>query len=1298
MERHINIWHTAKIGAYLLIVLGVAVFSGVSRASAATTTDRPLLFSFDGSDTTAGRFKALRGIAVDETTGAVYVSDLGRSVVSKFNAEGEAEVFSTTGKSSLDGSDTPQKEFGNDGGAGPYGIAVDDHGGNLHNIYIEVRDSGGVGKVLAYDQTGQYLWQLPFGAAGHSCGIAVDLTGHLWVADRDAERMREFANTGSPPIEIQSISVPGLAGPCGLDFDSLGNAYTGKGSGGGQHEIAKYAGSKLSKIIDASNSQGVTVDQSNPLGHIFTLHSGGAGFNEYDASGTLIGGFGAKIFYEGEGIAYNPILDRVYVARGETVDVLGPVASGTAPDVIAEDASNVEISSAALHGKINPQGEASSYFFQWVGGTANNWDSAKSSTPQALPIDSTSHSVSADIDELSGGRTYQARLVGVNVNTKLREVSPPIEFTTLKAASPPGVSIGPPDNITASFAIAHGTVDPQKDYGTKYWFETSTDPACKTGFVARPRQDLKSAADNPVPVEEKMDGLFSSQHYCVRLAASNSASEEASISEIEEFTTLANPPSEASTAFAAPRLDTSARLNARVNPEGAPLDYAFEWSADAGETWNQLPELENRSAAREQIIVSEELTGLIPGTTYYYRLDSAKNKAGAAALSEEVKTFTTRTREEVALPPNVFEQDKRGIELVNSPDKGNQHARTEVVQGTLPISPDGSKAIWNVLGGAPGGNTGTGATFLAERTPQGWLSRSVVPPAAAQAEGADIGGYKLGATTPDLSAFVFNAGSRAVSPGHAVVRTDQNQHEVLLGQFSKELHVERVDMTDDGAHILFVNPDSEQLEDLGTSPPETISVMQNELPNECGLVSADVNRSFVGGGGGGEAAAKQWRPGYHMIATTDASRVYFQAKPNICGSKGLYGIYERNREAGKTTTLVDPGFEGRSPQFIRATPDGREAYFLTFSNHSTYSLIDPEGKDTNAHADVYRWSEEEGASVCLTCGAENKDGELVADANVRFLGSGEANGGHVLVSDDFSHIYFESTSQLVPGQGKAGAINVYSLNEGKIRAVADVSAADGILGGSSILSRDGDVLVFVASGTPEAFAGLTSDALAPSCNGSATCRELMRYDDRDSSLECVSCQRDAATESSVGSPFNAQGDFGASADGNTIAFVTAEPLVPADVNHSVDIYEWRNSVVRLLSDGVTTYPLAPVASPQVHAVDADGSDIFFSLIAPDLTGFEHDQFANLYDARIGGGFVSPSPPRVCSGESCQGPLQAAPGFERPGSLFFVGRGNAKPPPAHQCARKRGSAKKRCLHSHKKHGSRKQGHSKRRTPR
>jgi hypothetical protein len=1203
---------------------------------AATVTDRPLLFGFDGSDTTAGAFQQIRAMTVDQSSGSVYVLDAKRDVVDKLSANGAAANFSATGTSSLDGSDTPQGtlDLGEENA-----VAVDSSGVNPGRIYVA--SASGIfngtertgGRVNAYSPSGEYLWQLAPGTV-HPCGVAVDAEGHLWIGDPEAGAVREFANVGSPPAEIGSFVPQGS--PCKLGLSASGDVYLMEEEGG-PFRIDKYVAGSFDSTLDAESVHDVAVDQSSSSGHVFTLHQ--ENFNEYDAAGALVGSFATNSVFEAQGIGYNPGLDRVYVAQlSGSVKAFGPVATGTVPDPTIE-APTAAISKAKFAGTINPQGVPNSYYFEWKVGTGANWEGAKTSPPQALPEDSLEHPVSFDATGLAGNTTYEVRLVGENTENGLRAWSGAETFSTEAAAAGPVVTISDPASVTSTSAEVSGTVNSEEDFGTTWQLETSTDPLCESGFSSGPEHALESEAASPVPVSEALTGLLPSQHYCVRISAVNSFEE--THSEAKEFETDAVAPAQAFTAFAAPRADTTARLNARINPEGEALTYRFEYSADAGATWIQLPDLEDTSEARKQIVVAEQLQNLTPATTYSYRF-SAENPADAGSpLQGGEKTFTTRTSAEMQLP-------RRGVELVNNPDKGNQHVvlrQFSSGDGSL-ITSDGEKLVWTVLGGAPGGPSGTFSTFLATRSTSGWHSRALVPPAQEQVGDGRLK-YLAEFASPDFTHFIFRTEEPGLpgfgQPPSTYIRLDDNQHQEVLAHFDINSFSTQVDVSADTAHVLHTGEDTEVLEDIGSGTPEVVGLLANELPPPCGI---HFGTEFAGSQNSAYAF-----PGYHWIASTDASRVFFQTKGGA-SCNGPEGLYVRNRDAGVTTQIA------QSAAFIRATADGRSAFFTT-----TEALA---AGDTNPDRDVYEWTEGAGAT-CLTC--------VVPDANVT------SQNGNVRVSDDFSHVYFQSTGQLVPGLGRQGDLNLYVLSGGSIRFVADPD--DPLTLSSMEMSTDGNVLVFLAGER------LTADRIGLSCtnNAEATphpCRELYRYDDRDGALECVSCVPEGTTTRDVLTENTASGQaFGIAADGSTVAFVTAEPLLRSDINGGADVYQWRSGAIGLVTDGETEFPDGG-AAPSVAGVDADGSDVFFQVADPGLTGFEHDGVDNVYDARIGGGFEPPPAAVHCSEESCQGPLQAAPLAEQPASSGS-GRGNVKQArrPRHPCARKHGKARKRCA-QHKPH--------------
>lgn len=1322
MRQHIKIVSRitgARIGRTSLLLASVACIAlslSASPALAGTVTnDRPLLFSFDGSDTTAGAFTGPKSIDIDRP-GYVYVLNGAgdgkgpgvfdsQRVIDKFNPDGTAANFSGLGRSSLDGIATPGRAFGVEGfsfisGLDSSDVAIDNSAVNPGRIYV----SEGGGPIHAFAPDGTYLWTLPRTTA-RSCGIAVDSEGHLWVGNGDADgearfKVLEFAPTGSPPAQIGSVTMTHgtVKTPCRLAFDQSGNnlyAHLPSIRGG----IDKYVGGFYdSTLVDSAPEQlqifDVAADQSKASGHIFRIQRDD--FAEYEpcglpgCAGSAVAGspFGEQVLGDARGIAYNPTKDWVYVSDHSTgtVKVFGPVTSGPVPDVTSKPATAITRTAATAHATINPQGLTHTYHFEWAKGSNPNWGIAQSSPPQSIaPTDSADHEVSFDLTGLAQNSPYSVRLVGTNTDNDLRSyASPPDVFRTL-APPPPTVTIDSISPITTTTAHIAATIDPQEDT-TTWRVQKSTDPSCRTGFVDEPLQTIPTPPLGTVAVTWDLTGLLPAQTYCVRVTATNSGGTDDDERVIQ---TLAIPPSEAAAAFAAPRTDTTARINARINPNGeADFRYRFEWSKDGGATWIPLPERVSTIDAREPIVLAEELSGLDPGATYRYRLALAENVAGPAASLGEEKTFTTRTSAEVeaADPPSCPNADVRaaqhaaylgscrGLELVNSPDKGNQAAFAIAPGGAggAPMSADGERVLWTVIGGAPGGPNGSQSNFLATRTAAGWHSQSTAPPAEQQAGGGALV-YFLTAATPNLSGFVFSARistGLACCPPPTVVRVREGKQDILQSYSARPLnsiYEGTLDLSDDGEHVLFINSDTAQLEDIGAArvgPPaiagEPVSFMPGGSLSQCGL---DVFGALSFG--------SPVQPGYHWIATTDASRVYFKTPADgNCG--GPLGLYVRNRATGETS-LLDPA----GPTFLRATPDGRAAYFATLGRR--------EPADTNSGGDIYRWEESAGRSSCLTC--------VIAGGGGLEPENGVFNG--ILVSDDFSHVYFLSKSQLLPGQGRAGSPNLYTLSGGQVRFIATVDQNALNRNGAPQLSTDGNVLLFGTRAGPALSADVTAAQCIEPQKGSplGVCQELYRYDDRDSSLECLSCEHDGITTHSFGSPHGRNGlDAKLSGDGATAAFTTQAALLPSDVNQDTDIYEWRDGVLHLITDGVSDFQEG-VSAPQMIAVDGDGSDILFGLVPPggSLTGYERDGVLNLYDARIEGGFPPPSLPVHCEGDACQGPLQAPLAQQQPASSGFVGRGNETAEPRRPCRKGKVRRRGRCV---KRHASKPPKHKRR----
>ncbi len=1297
----------------LTLALGAPGISGAT----ALEDERPLVFDFDGSDSSVGRFSEVGAIAIDEADQTLYAINLAGSghgpgpndaerVVCKFDTGGVSLPFiagSAAGKSCLDGSETAGGAFGVEGffesGAFRADVAIDNSGGlggpgegEQGRIYVSEEK----GPVHAFKPDGSFIRTIA-GPNARTCGIAVDREGNLLVGNGEGsgtsrEKVYRYDPEGNP-LEPPIALTHANRRPCRLAIDQSGEGLYVAPPAEPPTGLDKYVnGSFDSALREGSVSFDVTLDQFSPEGHVFNATA--TAFEEHEpcalpgCPGTPVPGspFGRDLIGSARGIAYNNEEDWVDVAdhANDKIKVFGPETDGTAPDVSCEESSEVERHSLRANCTIDPLGLANAYRFEWKQGTGASWGAAESSAPQSIePTDSSPHQVSLAIDEYKGQRlrantTYQVRLVGINEETgmnRLAAYSAP-ESTMTPVPAVPDVICGPATAITteaAGISCGVGTDEEQTDWQIRTAaLAEATQGQCEALEEAK----FQTAAEGTIPegeagtveIEAGLEGLDPAQSYCVRAVAANAGGPG---KDDISFKTLAIPPSQASVAFAAPRTSTTARINAWVNPNGeTDFEYAFQWREQGASQWSDLPIRESSIHAREPIVVAEELSGLEPATTYEYRLAVLRNEAGDAASLGEEGSFATRSLPEIATasPPSCPNQQVRnaqhatylgacrGIELVNSPEKGNQNAQAlgpGITTYTSPITADGQKVLWFVLGGAPGSPNGTQGNFLAKRDGSGWSSEAVAPPAAEQFGGGALT-YFLSAATPNFTSFVFSVRRSTAAdspPSPTIARIRSGVQDVLKSYEAappNPSYESSVDLSDGGEAVLFIDADSGQLEDIGNArvaipdhgiaaaSAETVSLTADGFPFECGLEPFN-GQSFPGITGGSVA-----QPGDHWIASEDGSRVYFKAKPN--GScTGLYGLYVRNRETD-STELIDPGAEGRSPEFLRSSPDGRTGLFVT------RSALDLADEDTTL--DLYRWEESAGSSSCVTCVASGPASLAEAGAGIRSL----------LVSDDLSHTYFLSERQLVEGRGRDGALNLYLVDGGHIDFVATVGTDVLNHANSPSASVDGSLLAFKARMSP--FLGTdqaTEQCIQP--NGkSGPCEEAFLYDERTESLECISCRRNGPTTHSIGSAAGATGgpSLVLSADGATMAFVTREALLPSDVNGDADIYEWRAGVLHLISNGISDFA-GGASAPRVWGIDASGRNVLFGLAPPSggLTGFERDGVVNLYDARTDGGFPLPSPRSTCTGDSCQGSLHPTPPSPAQASATYHGKGNLR---------------------------------------
>jgi hypothetical protein len=105
---------------------------------------------------------------------------------------------------------------------------------------------------------------------------------------------------------------------------------------------------------------------------------------------------------------------------------------------------------------------------------------------------------------------------------------------------------------------------------------------------------------------------------------------------------------------------------------------------------------------------------------------------------------------------------------------------------------------------------------------------------------------------------------------------------------------------------------------------------------------------------------------------------------------------------------------------------------------------------------------------------------------------------------------------------------------------------------------------------------------------------------------------------------------------------------------ALNVYEYKDGHVYLISDGLDRHAVFNGAAARLIGLTPNGDDILFQSADP-LVPADTDTQVDIYDARVDGGFPA-LPSARCGGEGCTGATSAAPVFAAPGSLGAGGEG------------------------------------------
>jgi hypothetical protein len=1223
----------ATSGAFIR-AFGWGVADGVSNELQVCTTT-----CFKGiGGTGPGQLDAAIGIAVDnDSTSAgyhdVYVFESSGGAepnfrVQKFTPAGGfvwmagGEVNKTTN------GDLCTKASGNTCGAGKKG---NDEGSFNETVFGSVIDVGPGGIVYVGDQleevsprpsriqkfapSGAYLEQLVLpvsGGSGRATSVAVDAAGNIFMSTSGANgAVRKYSPTGTelfavnPSFNLSAIAVDAAGNLLVADIGDL------PGSSQFVHEIRHYNGSTGAPIrvfygTLSARAVGLVV-YPTPNGDVIVAEEAPTG-----KTGRVVT------------IPFPP---------------LGPMVYPRSNTVFASPIGNVK---ATLHSVVNPEGEPTTYHFEYISdedfvAAGETFGAGTQETAESSSIgnDFELHQVEEEITGLFPETTYHFRAVAKNAS---------------------GESIGPVGEFT--------TKDPL-EFGEQWSTDVDTQSATLHAEV------------NPlgIPATARFEYVELSEYEATEWENAQSApsGEPIDLGEGEAM-------KEVSTTVSGLKERTSYRYRVvatnRCDPEPAPL-CDFREPEGTFTTFATLQPIEGCANDALRAAGSGEFLPDCRG----YEMVSPVDKNGSSVESLYNNLNFPAALDQAALNGDsiTYSTYKAFGDVESAPYINQYLARRDAATGwqTEAISP---KREGPSLMNYESNQLDRQYKLFSEDLCDGWLIQDANPPLAPGGVADYPGLYHRDNCAPETGSF------EALAP---VQPPNQEPRKFLP---------EPQGASADGSVVIFLANDN-LTPDAPPQPPACVAgsspstdPCERRLYESRGEDLALVcilpdDSAYPGSCSPGQTSLiDNWKGRASLLTNAiseDGSRIFWTAAR--AGAGALYV-----RIDGTETVEVS---SSPSTKFWTASADGSTAIYTDGDKLFEFD-VDTEVKTQIAEGFIGFAGASEDASrlyfassKVLTGEDTNSEGDK-AEAGKPNLYLYEAGSGFsfigTLLSSDASG--FGNPVEAAPGSRLSRV--TASGEQIAFMSAASLTGYDN----KDAVTGEPDMEVFFYNAASE-------DLLCPSCNPSKA-----RAEGRQLTQKFLTNRRAAARIPTFISHLYGQRVI--SEDGNRLYFNSFESLVSRDTNGEEDVYQWQavgtggpkgcdttsptyneasSGCVDLISSGQS-----PKGSELVD-ISADGDDVFIRTYESLVT--QDPALRDIYDVRVGGGFPPlPAKPVICEGEFCPEPAKPNPPAPPPAATSLVGPGNPvwpKPKPkARKCPKgkhkvKAKGGKARCVKNKKK---------------
>ncbi len=463
-----------------LCVTVCALISGTGSAGAAT--------QFGSYGTGAGQFQLPWGVAVDQTSGDVYVTDAYHNRVDKFDGSGmflmawgwgvlngasELQTCTTSCQEGLEGKGPGQL-------AGLLSVAVDQTSGD---VYVGSDDS-----VVKFDASGKFLSF--FGEEGTGNGqfhgytdVAVGPAGRVYVGDQG--RVQVFEPSGAWKETISFTGLSGSENIGSLAIDASGDMFVrfGQSVFDGIPGVHEYGPNGVEKAEFDTGSTTVAALALDGSGDLFVGDSGG-GFHvlEYSSDGNLLASFGQSTAQFALGMGLAPTPDApLYVTHEnkEPLEVYVSISPTPKPGPPAIEAGSVSAvparrGDATVNATIDAEGVASAYRLEYVSEAdfqASGYADASSTPEVSLGSKFEEVPVSIALSELVPGGSYHYRVIATNADGT--DTGPDQAFTTIPPALVTGPWVADVTSTSVTFAAQINPLGSSTDYHLEYGTSTA---------------------------------------------------------------------------------------------------------------------------------------------------------------------------------------------------------------------------------------------------------------------------------------------------------------------------------------------------------------------------------------------------------------------------------------------------------------------------------------------------------------------------------------------------------------------------------------------------------------------------------------------------------------------------------------------------------------------------------------------------------------------------------------------------------------------------------------------------------